>query len=375
MSPTNSVVISSCCPLCPDKNNAGAQFSDRPVDKTVVKTSCQPKPHTYHLGCITKHFENPVNDKKCTVCSQEPLPLLRADGTRFVEDSPYCESSALEICRRGDVVSLERLLTDFPQAATMKFRSALTGESVSLPALAASLGHTRCLKTLINQGEADLSDLIDAAALGRHDECMDFLIDSQMKVMGEAVDKVSNYFRCTDPLCEVGMDEADGDIMLALRRRDSDGLQAAIEHGGRDLYRYALFCAVCGDAGCMKVLINNGAQVGISLLLAVSHGHADVMQVVLDKYDQNSFNVQYALLSTAGSGNSDCLKCLLERIEDIGLDYLHSALELARIRGHAECVEFLNEAISRIRAQKTPGKLDMTEVTAREEGAWFCVVL
>ena len=375
MSPTSSVVISSCCPLCPDKNNAGAQFSDRPVDKSVVKTSCQPKPHTYHLGCITKHFENPVNDKKCTVCSQEPLPLLRADGARFVEDSPYCESSALEICRRGDVVSLERLLTDFPQAATMKFRSALTGESVSLPALAASLGHTRCLKTLINQGEADLSGLIDAAARRKHYECLDFLINSQMIIMEETVDKVSNYFRCTDPLCPVGMDEADGDIMLALRRGDSDGLQVAIEHGGRDLDRYVLFCAYCGDAGCMKVLINNGAQVGISLLLAATCGHADVMQVVLDKYAQNSYNVHHALLSTAVSGNSDCLKCLLERIKDIDMNYLQDALEFARSRGHAEYVEFLNEAISRIRAQKSPGKLYVAKVTAREEGIWLCVVL
>ena len=67
--------------------------------------------------------------------------------------------------------------------------------------------------------------------------------------------------------------------MLALRRGDSDGLQVAIEHGGRDLDRYALFCAYRGgDAGCMKVLINNGAQVGISLLLAATCGHADVIR-------------------------------------------------------------------------------------------------
>ena len=375
MSPTSSVVTSSCCPLCPDRNNAGAQFSNRPVDNTVVKTSCRPKPHTYHLGCITKHFANPVNDKKCTVCSQEPLPLLRADGARFVEDSPYCESSALEICRRGDVMSLARLLVDYPQAATMKFRSALTGESVSLPALAASLGHTRCLKTLINQGADDLNVLIDAAYRGGHCECLDFLIESQMKIMEETVYKVLSYFRCTDPLYEVGMDEADGDIMLALRKGDSDGLQVAIEHGSQDLDRYTLFCAYCGHAGCMKVLINSGAQVGISLLLAACLGHVDVMQVVLDKYDPNGFNVHHALLSTAQSGKSDCLKCLLEHIEDIDLYCLQGALELARSRGHTECMELLNEAISRIRAEKTPGKLDMAKVTAREEEIWPCVVL
>ena len=257
----------------------------------------------------------------------------------------------------------------------MKFRSALTGESVSLPALAASLGHTRCLKTLINQGADDLNVLIDAAYRGGHCECLDFLIESQMKIMEETVYKVLSYFRCTDPLYEVGMDEADGDIMLALRRGDSDGLQVAIEHGSQDLDRYTLFCAYCGHAGCMKVLINSGAQVGISLLLAACLGHVDVMQVVLDKYDPNGFNVHHALLSTAQSGKSDCLKCLLEHIEDIDLYCLQGALELARSRGHTECMELLNEAISRIRAEKTPGKLDMAKVTAREEEIWPCVVL
>ena len=345
MSPTSCTATFSPCPLCPEEDNARGEFSDRPVDKAVVKTSCQPEPHTYHLGCITQYLENPVNEKKCQVCSQTPLPLVRADGARFVEDSPYCESSALEICRRGDAESLERLLADHPEVATGRFRSAQTGELVSLLSITASSGHDHCLQILIDKGADDLDGAIEAASGERCYKCLIPLILSGMSDLPGCCNKVMGRVTSEEPVCEAGGD--DTDMLLALRKGDSDGLQAAIERGGQDLNRYTLFCALRGHTECMKVLINNGAQVGLSFQVAAFFGRIDVMTVLLDTFNQSSASMYSALLMASLSGNSDCLKLLLERIESIDLYNLLFALEGARQYDRTECVELLNEVITK----------------------------
>ncbi len=74
--------------------------------------------------------------------------MLRADGARLVEDSPYCESRALAICRRGDAASLDLLLAEAPEVATGRFRSALTGDfvestTISISDFIVNLSHTR----------------------------------------------------------------------------------------------------------------------------------------------------------------------------------------------------------------------------------------
>ena len=346
MSPTNcsSIISRSHCPLCPEDDNARVQFSDRPVDKSVVKTSCKPEPHTYHLGCITRHFENPVNDKKCKVCGQDSLPLLRADGARFDEDSPYSESSALDICRRGDAASLEQLLADFPQAATRKFRSAQTGKLVSMLSVAASFGHTQCLEILIRKGADDLDNAMDEAARMAQIECMEFLVLNELSGMNDDAKEIMSYVKSEGSACEAGADDAYGDMMLALRQGDSDGLQVAIKPGGRDLNRYALFCARRGHADCLKVLINNGAQAVVSFYAAAYGGHVDVMRVVLDNFKAR-VSMHYAIPIAAMCGRSGCLKFLLERMESIDPFYLRSALDYSLSSGYTECAELLEEAI------------------------------
>ena len=348
MSPTTTTsctVTVSCCPLCPEEDNARGEFSDRPVDKAVVKTSCQPEPHTYHLGCITQYLENPVNEKKCRVCSQTPLPLVRADGARFVEDSPYCESSALEICRRGDAQSLERLLADHPEVATARFRSAQTGELVSLLSITASSGHDHCQKILIDKGADDLNGAIEAASCARSYKCLVSLLLGGMSDLLDCYKKVMGHVTTEEPVCEAGVD--DTDMLLALRKGDSDGLQAAIERGGQDINRYTLFCALRGHAECMKVLINNGAQVGLSLQVAALFGSIDVMTVLLDTFNQSSGSMYSALFMASLNGNSDCLKLLLERTESIDLYNLAFALEGARHHDQTECVKLLDEVITK----------------------------
>ena len=345
MSPTSSIVTTSSCPLCPEADNTRREFSDRTVDKAVVKTSCQPEPHTYHLGCITQYLENPVNEKKCQVCSQTPLPLVRADGARFVENSPYCESSALEICRRGDAQSLERLLADHPEVATGRFRSAQTGELVSLLAITASSGHTDCLEILMNKGADDLNGAIEAASRERCYKCLVSLLLSGMSDLVDCYNKVMGRVTSEEPVCEAGVD--DTDMLLALRKGDSEGLQAAIERGGQDINRYTLFCALRGHTECMKVLINNGAQVGLSFQVAAFSGHIDVMTVLLDTFNQSSGSMYSALFMASLSGKSECLKLLLERIESIDLYNLQFALEGASHHNQTKCVELLDEVITK----------------------------
>ena len=346
MNPTScsNSVTGLCCPLCPENDNTQVQFSDRAVDKTVVETSCQPGPHTYHLECITRHFENSATERKCVVCHQEPLPLLRADGARLVEDSPYCESRALAICRRGDAASLDLLLAEAPEAATGKFRSAQTGDFVSLLSVVASLGYTSCLHALISRGANDLETALARATAGRHLECLKLLIEEGMKNLDQDMKNTLSRFEELRPLF------AKADITFGPRNR----AQVTFEHKGRELDHLTSYCALLGHAECLQVLIDNGAKSGMPLIVAADSGHINVMRVVLNSSLLTSINysTNLSLLIAADAGRSDCLKLLLEHIKNINPGALKEAMDQAGRQGHSECVKLLDESISRTGAMQ-----------------------
>lgn len=333
-----------CCPLCPNNDNTQLQFSDRTVDRTVVETSCLPGPHTYHLECITRHFENSATERKCVVCHQEPLPLLRADGARLLEDSPYCESRALAICRRGDAASLDLLLAEAPQAATGKFRSAQTGDFVSLLSVVASLGYTGCLQALINRGTNDLETALANATAGGHVECLKLLIEEGVKNLDQDMKNTLSKFEEARPQFEKG------DIIFGAR----DRAQVAFEHQGRELDHLTSYCALLGHAECLQVLIDNGAKSGMSLIVATDSGHINVMRVVLNSSPLMSINysTSVSLLIAADTGRSDCLKLLLEHMKNINPYTLKEAVDKAGSQGHSECVKLLDERISRTGAMQ-----------------------
>lgn len=333
-----------CCPLCPNNDNTQLQFSDRTVDRTVVETSCQPGPHTYHLECITRHFENSATERKCVVCHQEPLPLLRADGARLLEDSPYCESRALAICRRGDAASLDLLLAEAPQAATGKFRSAQTGVFVSLLSVVASLGYTACLQALINRGANDLETALANATARGHVECLKLLIEEGVKNLDQDMKNTLSKFEEARPQFEKG------DIIFGARGR----AQVAFEHQGRELDHLTSYCALLGHAECLQVLIDNGAKSGMSLIVATDSGHINVMRVVLNSSPLMSINysTSVSLLIAADTGRSDCLKLLLEHMKNINPYTLREAVDKAGSQGHSECVKLLDERISRTGAMQ-----------------------
>ena len=348
MNPTSCSNSSTglCCPLCPENDNTQVQFNDRAVDKTVVETSCLPKPHTYHLECITRHFENSATERKCVVCDQEPLPLLRADGARLVEDSPYCESRALAICRRGDAASLDLLLVEAPEAATGKFRSALTGDFVSLPSVVASLGYTSCLQALINRGANDLDTALANAAAGRHVECLKLLIEEGTKNLDQDMKNTLSHFESIRSLFEKS--DIRFDTRMSVRAR------VAFEPKDRELDHLTSYCALLGHAECLQVLIDNGAKAGFALIVAASSGHINVMRVVLNSSLPIPINnsKHMSLVIAADTGRSDCLKLLLEHMKNIRPYILKEALDSAGRQGHSECVKLLDERISRMGAMQ-----------------------
>lgn len=345
-------VTSFLCPVCQDKNNTQVQFSDRPVDMTVVKTACQPDPHTYHLGCISQHFESSANERKCMVCKQDPLPLIRAEGAKLVEDSPYCESGAVTICRRGDEASLSQLLDEVPEAATEKFHLAQTGELVSLLSIAAGLGHSECVRALINKGANDLHRALVEAANGEHVECIKVLIEERAGNLSEGVTQSVNNVDFVRLLSEKGRDDATVAQMIAIRSGNSESLQVAIENGEPDLDILTHYCSYLGHAQCMQVLIDNGAKPAVCSLLAAYFGHADIIRVMLNNFSPENIDLQLPLLVAAEFGKSDCLGFVLEHMEIISPDTLKHAVKTARRNRHTECVQLLEETLSRIGDQE-----------------------
>ena len=352
MNLTNSSVSKNdtifVCSLCPGKTNAEAQFSDRTVDKSIVRTSCQPKPHTYHLGCITQHFENPAN-RKCVICDQTPLPLYRVDGSEPFEDSPYCEPHALVACRRGDLESLELSLSVAPEMAIKKFRSALTGKQVSLLSVAAGRGDIACLKVLISKGANDLDTALLNAAEGGHVECLKLLIDKGANNLNTALKSAIGHVECVRLLFEAGADDLVGAQMMAIRKGDSGSLQLALKNESRDVDHLMIYCAARGAAECFQVLIDHGAKLGPSLLVAANFGQVDVARVILSNVEVSSDGIYLALWSAARAGKTDCMKFLLEKVPEINLLSLQTALDEARDGGHTECVEYLEKTISSVR--------------------------
>ena len=385
-------VASFFCPVCQDKNKTQVQFSDRPVDMTVVKTACQPDPHTYHLGCISQYFESSTYERKCMVCEQDPLPLIRADGAKLVEDSPYCESSAVTICRRGDVVSLRLLLDEIPEAATEKFRLAQTGKMVSLLSLAAGLGQSECVRVLINKGADDLRSALAQAAAGNHVECIKVLIGGKKDYLREALINMSNV-DCLRLLSEKGGDDATVAQMMAIRSGNSENLQIVIKSGEPDLDTLTHFCAYLGHAQCMQVLIDNGAKPAVCSMLAAYFGHTDIIRVVLNNFSPDDIDLQLPLFVAAEFGKSDCLGFVLEHMEIISPDTLKHAVNTARRKGHIECVKLLEETMSRIEDLDETGSepeielQDNTVSTSDEEAgsetaaediigsSWSCIVV
>ena len=173
--------IESCnttsqCLICLDSSKElTSQFAER----EVVATSCHPLPHHFHLDCARRWlsaFE--FGKQRCAVCNQQPLPLIRVEGARLNERSPYCEHLALHVCRNGDLEKLQKLIELDPTIACQDFYLPQTAEEIRLEWVAAEKGHIDCLRALIDAGAQRLDKALKIAAENDHTPCLELLIDS-----------------------------------------------------------------------------------------------------------------------------------------------------------------------------------------------------
>ncbi|MGO0308478.1 hypothetical protein ACTL6P_18090 [Endozoicomonas acroporae] len=85
----NATDLSFNCILCGDDGYIRGEYGGR----SLVKTSCNPIPHVFHLECITRWFDSDqqkvkrLDERQCGECNQKKaLPLIRMNGMRPLED-------------------------------------------------------------------------------------------------------------------------------------------------------------------------------------------------------------------------------------------------------------------------------------------------
>lgn len=116
----------------------------------VVVAACQ---HRFHLDCLAAHFDQtPADRRVCLICQKYPFPLLRQDGSRLCEVSPYCESTAMLACRTGNCELIKSMLQADKNLVVQGFRPANAGETVSLLHVSAFNGHADIVKVLLEAG-------------------------------------------------------------------------------------------------------------------------------------------------------------------------------------------------------------------------------
>ena len=143
-SDSHSLDNSDVCAICLN--------SDAGERGALVKTACKPVAHLFHIKCINDWLSHSLDNRRCVICRQSPLPLVRLLGARIYENEPYCESLPLMACRTGDLDTLQRLLQLDPSLATLEYFCGDADDGVDLLSITAGNGAVACLQALIDAG-------------------------------------------------------------------------------------------------------------------------------------------------------------------------------------------------------------------------------
>ena len=335
------------CQICNDNLNVnGGQSSQR----EVVKTSCNP-PHYYHLECIAPIFDALLHaERRCHVCKQQPLPLVRQSGTRLNETSPYCESGAAHACRTGNVALLEELLARNPEIVFRRCAYPTEPQETTLLAIAASFNRVECLRVLINRGSKEQLELNTAllyAAKSGHTECIKLLLNEGATAVNVALISAceSGYGECAELLIDNGANVFRDALFSCTKKGHTECMKVLFKKVVRSFsanqLNECLKSAVFFDRpDTLRLLIDNGANdLNGALLSAVVRDNSECARILLLNGANSS---EDTLCRAAASGHIECLKLLM----DNNTHDLQTPLALAKKQNHIECEQILREKIS-----------------------------
>ncbi|MBO9497203.1 ankyrin repeat domain-containing protein [Thalassotalea sp. G20_0] len=339
----------NCSSICINDEHIRGQFGGH----SLVETSCKPEPHVFHLGCITRHLdkqsETSLHKRQCSECGQPALPLIRKDGESVDDDeSPYCESRMLNVCRSGNLSTLNCYLEKDKTLANQPYRSALTGHPEYLLAVALKHQHTDLARTLIDHG-ADVNAAdgkgqtpLHITAANGDKTCLKKLIEKGAKV------NATNNNGETALHIATKISKTKGRQQCAAMGIDITGTLI----NGKTFDNYTIEKE--NDIGCLRELADNrGVDInardndGITpLMIAALWGKLDHMTYLLERADfniaDNSGNT--ALHLAACWGQTDCLRKLLDKKVDVNVKtHIDGAtpLHMAAQNGHIESVKEL----------------------------------